>query len=62
MPWIGAKVHNAAKRRWARSRTSTSIPRAPSIRRRLGGGFLGVGTKDVAVKWSDLKIAATASP
>jgi hypothetical protein len=32
-----------------------------AIRYRVSvGGFLGVGTKDVAVKWSDLKIGREA--
>ena len=54
---IGAKVHNAAKETVGSVEDVylDSKGMAESVVVSVGG-FLGVGTKDVAVKWSDLKV------
>jgi sporulation protein YlmC with PRC-barrel domain len=54
---IGAKVHNAAKETVG-SVEDVYLDAKGAVESVVVsvGGFLGVGTKDVAVKWSDLKI------
>ena len=54
---IGAKVHNAAKETVG-SVEDVYLDAKGAVDSVVVsvGGFLGVGTKDVAVKWSDLKI------
>ena len=54
---IGAKVHNAAKETVG-SVEDVYLDAKGAVESVVVsvGGFLGVGAKDVAVKWSDLKV------